>query len=308
MPFDALELPLVGTAEWINSCYDLIKYHAPVAGGAIGALLDPCASDHDEHVAELGCLVDRPGFDGCQPVAALGWDDVHCSAFVADNFTVDLTATLRDDGAVWLVLVSGLRIKATYSQEYPDPTDPSFQEDDHVSGSFPANIWHGTVKFQRTPDALWLATLPDGTAFTMVVWGQELFDRGLEKVCRSCQLSRRQDMFHKSGTSPDGRQHVCVHCSQAVPPRIGKAALHSASGGTRSRRSTPAGRALANVIAGAPHAWKTCPVCMAAKKPTTRNFGPDPQTEDGMQHRCRRCSGTVPGLLHAIGQDARSSG
>ena len=306
--------------KWL-ACYDIEKLNAPILFDAKGDDIQPVApvrfrqwsmtakpATDTIYLAKL-----RPRQAAPDHPTPLTWDWVQCTAFIADNFTVSLTATSRDDGAVWLVLLGGLRAKATYSLECPgahrdgDTHDPKFRGDDHVAGSFPTNVWRGVVSFQRTPDCLWLATLPDGTAFTLEVWGQELSDRGIEKVCEACQTSRPVAMFARHHKAKDGLQLCCRDCSGTLPPRIGKASLHSASNGRRKRRSTSAGRAVANAVAMAPVGWKACPECVTAKPATAAHFVPDPNTADGLQHRCRDCSGTISGLLWVIGRDAKKS-
>ena len=237
--------------------------------------------------------------DTIELVPLLG-DAADSTAFVAAAFTADLTATLRDDGALWLMLPHDLRVIAKYSLEFPHPLDPTFRDDDHVAGSFPASLWHGIVAFQRTPDALWLVTLPDGNSFTVLVLPDDGYDRGPEKVCAACHLSKPVGLFAVHHRTYDGLQRRCMSCSGTIQPRIGQAALHSTSNRRRSRRTTAAGRRLANAVTGARPGSKTCPECLMAKAATTHNFGPDPQTTDGLQHRCRKCSGTVPGLLWAL--------
>ena len=216
-------------------------------------------------------------------------------AFVSAMFTaLAVTATLRDDGDVWLDLADGLQVRASFTKR-------GRAEPEHVSGKFPATVWHGLVEFARTPTGLWLVTLPEGDPFTMVVWPEHVPDRGAEKVCAGCHVSRPVGRFTRNARNPDGLQRQCGDCSRVAKPPIGNASRRRSPVSGARRRVTPAALALANAITPSLKGWKTCSICVKSKPAKRPFFVTDHRTKDKLQHLCAECSETVPALMRLMG-------
>jgi hypothetical protein len=219
--------------------------------------------------------------------------------FLADTFATMLSATTRDDGEVWLDLDDGLRVRASYSTPFTAAHGRNqAPEPNHKPGKFPATVWNGVVEFRRTDSGLWLLTLPaTGHAFTMVAWPEQVPDRGAEKVCAGCYVSRPVGMFTRNPRNADGLQRRCVDCCKVAKPPIGKSSRRRSPGTRSRRRVTPAARALANAITPSPMGRKTCPCCVKSKPARRPFFVVDHRTKDGLQHLCAECSETVPALM-----------
>lgn len=210
------------------------------------------------------------------------------AAFTKAAFDAEITATRRDDGAFWIDFNDGDRFRA----ESPTAAGRS-------GHGFPSPIWHGTALFTRTPTGLWRVAIASQRAFNLIVYPArhdihgEPIDRGPEKVCRGCRTSRPVAFFTRNPRNPDGLQRNCVTCSNVPLARRGSPSSSSGS----DTRSTAAARGRRAALVRVPDEFKACPVCASAKPATPQFFGPDRRTRDGLQHRCRECSGTVPALI-----------
>lgn len=214
------------------------------------------------------------------------------TAFTEAAFEAAITATRRDDGAVWLDFDDGDRFRA----EYPTATGRS-------GHGFQSPVWHGTARFTRTQTALWRVAIAGQRSFNLIVYPPlhdihgEPIDRGREKVCRSCQTSRPLAFFTRNPRNPDGLQRSCVECSNVPSPEPSEPRKCSARSSRKGKRSTVAARGRRAALVRVPGGFKVCPICASAKPATAQFFGPDRRTRDGLQHRCRDCSGTVPSLI-----------
>lgn len=195
-------------------------------------------------------------------------------------FTADVTATQRDDNDTWLDLADGGRYRITASDR---------SDEHHREGWFYGRVWTGNATFAPTPDGLWLIN----GAFTAIVYPPDpAYGRGPECVCRVCRKSAPEVAFRKTRTG--GRESVCASCRAGAVPGPTKQRSRRSAFAAHSRRSTAAARARLNVCAPVGH--KVCPCCHEVYPATKDHFTPDPRTPDGLQHACRKCSGTVAGL------------
>ena len=258
-------------------------------GVRLSLAYDEDVADDAASIARTANHLVRPYGRTAEPSARWQALPVHRgTAFTEPDFAADITATQRDDGEVWLDFTDdaslpavGERFRAEYATR---------------RRGFPAPVWHGTARFTlTTTTGLWRVSLGSGSRpFNLIVHPPlhdihgEPVGRGPEKVCRSCQTSRSVAFFTRNPRNPDGLQRDCVMCS-AVPRSKNRRGRATAS--SRNRKA-----ALVRV----PDGFKACSVCASAKPATTQFFGPDRRTRDGLQHRCRRCSGTVPALMARI--------